>query len=207
MPEVLAPLVVSADGGTPAYGCHGLTVSRFRRWPTIRSRRDRLRQERRKCFDSRYFGFLLAYLCLVVLVQGLLRFDSMRALLNKTIWLEGQPLAKALSGVEVPIYTWLQWPPAEHVYTKDTGVICLKFIGEPNPHVWIVVNGHAAKRADPADAVVVCCHGDVIEIVAEKGTANVVVSAVSSNVLTPSVGTWVKGEGVLSLGRVNLVQP
>jgi hypothetical protein len=173
----------------------------------IRSRQARLRQERATSFESAYFRFVISFLCLVIIVQGLLRFDSMRALLNKTIWLEGQPLAKAISGVEEPIYTWIQWFPAAHTDTGSVGIICLKFVGEPNQHVWILANGKTAKRAVAEDGVVVCRNGDEIEIVAEKGLANIVVSAVSSNVSSPSVGTWVKGEGVLLLGRVKLAQP
>ena len=69
----------------------------------IESRQARLRQERSRSLESRYFRFLICFVCLVVILQGLLRFDSMRALLNKTIWLEGQPLGKILSGVEEPI--------------------------------------------------------------------------------------------------------
>jgi len=165
-----------------------------------------LRQERSRSLESRYFRFLICFVCLVVILQGLLRFDSMRALLNKTIWLEGQPLGKILSGVEEPICTWIQWPPAGYIHSDGLGLICLKSIGEPNDHVWIVVSGKTAKRAVAGDGVVVCRDGDVIEIVAEKGLANIVVSAVSANVSSPSVGTWVKGEGVLTLGRVKLTE-
>ncbi|MGI6620129.1 MAG: hypothetical protein ACOX35_01570 [Bacillota bacterium] len=173
----------------------------------IRSRQARLRLERRKSFESGYFRFLICFLCLVVVLQGLLRFDSIRPLLNKTIWLEGQPLAKTLRGIEEPIYTWIQWPPAGYGSGSEVGVICLKFIGDQNDYVWVLVNGKTAKKLVPEDGVILCRDGDLVEIVAEKGLANIVVSAVSVNVLSPSVGTWVKGRGVLSLGRAQLAHP
>ncbi len=172
----------------------------------IRSRQARLRQERSKSFESGYFKFLIAFLCLVAVIQGLLRFDSMRALLNESVWLEGQPLARALTGFEEPLFTWIEWPLAHDAQAGEVGIICLRFVGEPNNNVWILVNGKAAKRAVTEDGVVMCRDGDLIEIVAEKGRANVVVSAVSSNIASPHVGTWVKGEGVLLLGRVKLTE-
>ena len=51
-----------------------------------------------------------------------------------------------------------------------------------------------------------CRDGDLIEIIAERGQANVCVSAASGNILGPQVGTWVKGEGILLLGRVKLAE-
>ena len=138
-------------------------------------------------------------------LQGLLRFDSIRPLLNKTIWLEGQPLAKTLRGIEEPIYTWIQAACRIRVRQRSR-VICLKFIGIKRLCVG-TGERKTAKKLVPEDGVILCRDGDLVEIVAEKGLANIVVSAVSVNVLSPSVGTWVKGRGVLSLGRAQLAHP
>ncbi len=146
-------------------------------------------------------------MCLVAVIQGLLRFDSMRKILNESVWLEGEPLVRAVTGLKQPFYTWIEWPPAQGASPGQVGILCLKFIGKPNKNVWVLINGQVAKRAVVEDGVVMCKDGDLIEIVAEKGQANVVVSAVSRNVLLPEAGTWVKGEGILLLGRVKLAKP
>jgi hypothetical protein len=151
---------------------------------------------------------VITLLCLVAVVQGLLRFDSMRRFMNEAIWLEGEPLARAVSGLKEPFYTWIQWPPAGSSQdgTSNVGIMCIKFIGKPNKNVWILVNGKTAKRAVEEDGVITCRDGDLIEIIAERGQANVCVSAASGNILGPQVGTWVKGEGILLLGRVKLAE-
>ena len=63
----------------------------------------------------------------------------------------------------------------------------------------ILINGKAAKRFDDEDGVIVCRDGDLIEIIAEKGQANVVVSAAGSNIVHPQIGTWVKGLSLIHI--------
>ncbi|MGI6162456.1 MAG: hypothetical protein ACOYEQ_00815 [Bacillota bacterium] len=175
---------------------------------SLESRRVRKKQRRTESIESGYIAVVITLLCLVAVIQGLLRFDSMRRFMNETIRLEGEPLARAVSGLKEPFYTWIEWPPAGsgQQSTNNTGILCIRFIGKPNKDVWILINGKAAKRFDDEDGVIVCRDGDLIEIIAEKGQANVVVSAAGSNIVHPQVGTWVKGEGILLLGRVKLTE-
>lgn len=171
------------------------------------SRQGYLRQKREEVFDSRYFGFLLAFLFVLCVIQGFLRFESIRARLNASIWLEGQPLAVNLEGLEQPVYPWI-----DPLALKDPGIdeavgFNLRFIGEVNDRTWVLINGWAAKKIDPEDGVVRCKEGDLIQIIAEEGRINLVVSAVSGNTSFPQLGTWVKGKGILTLGRVKLAKP
>lgn len=174
----------------------------------LETRKERKKQRRAQSIESGYITVVITLLCLVAVIQGLLRFDSMRRLMNESIWLEGEPLARALSGLKEPFYTWIEWPSvrSSQESTNNTGTLCIRFIGKPNKNVWILINGKAAKRIVDEDGVIVCRNGDLIEIIAEKGQANVVVSAAGSNIAHPQVGTWAKGEGILLLGRVKLTE-
>ncbi len=175
---------------------------------SLESRQERKKRRRAESIESGYTMVVITLLCLVAVIQGLLRFDSMRRFMNEAIWLEGEPLTRAVSGLKEPFYTWIEWPPAgsSQESTIHTGVLCIRFIGKPNKDVWILINGKAAKRVVDEDGVIVCRDGDLIEIITEKGQANIVVSAAGSNIVHPQVGTWIKGEGILLLGRVKLTE-
>lgn len=164
------------------------------------------KKPRQSSFDAWYIRLLVAFLCLTGIIQGILRFDHMRRLLNESMRLEGKPLAQTVAGVEVPAYTWIEWPPVNErdLAGEKTAIICLKAVGNVNRDVWILVNGKAVKRLSAQDGVVMCKDGDLVELVSEKGEVNVVVSATSKNVLIPKLGTWVKGKGIILLGRVRL---
>jgi len=161
---------------------------------------------RQSSFDAWYARLLVILLCLTGITQGILRLDHMRRLLNHSIRLEGEPLAQTLTEIEAPAYTWIQWSPVSKrdLEGEKTAIICLRAVGNVNRDVWILVNGKAVKKLSAQDGVVMCKGGDLVELVSEKGEVNVVVSATSKNVLIPRLGTWVKGKGIIVLGRVRL---
>lgn len=159
---------------------------------------------RERSFETRYVRFVVTFLCVVGVIQGLLRFDDMRRLLNESIRLEGEPLSRAVAGLKEPAETWIEWPPvnAGDIAAGRVATICLRFIGRPQGALWVLVNGRAVKRLSVEDGVVSCKDGDLVEILSDKGTINVVVSSTSENVVSPKIGTWVKGKGIVLLGRV-----
>ncbi len=144
-------------------------------------------------------------LCFLAVIQGLLRYDDMRALLNESIRLEGEPLARAVAGLDRPAYPWLDTTIADFEESSDEateGVIYLRLLSKSKGKVWALVNGRAAKLITADDGALACQDGDLVEILCEKGEANVLVTYVSDNLSQPRVGVWVKGSGILLLSRV-----
>ena len=145
----------------------------------------------------------VALLCFLAVVQGLLRYEDLRALLNESMRLEGAPLARAVAGLDRPAYPWLDAAVAEPGFDgASQGVIYLRLLSKHKGKVWALVNGRAARIISEDDGVLACQDGDLVEILCEKGEANVLVTYVSDNLSQPRVGVWVKGSGILLLSRV-----
>lgn len=157
-------------------------------------------------FERRLVRLVVSLLCLVAVIQGLLRFDEVRALLNESIRLEGEPLAQVVAGLGEPATPYLEldsvW--ADEDGSETQGMVFLRLLAKPKGEVWALVNGRAVKQITQDDGAISCKQGDLIEVLWEKGEGNVLVSAVSDNVSFPSVGTWVKGQGILLIGRVKI---
>jgi len=189
------------------------------------SRRARAKESSDSGFLDKWLPRTAAILlCVVAVVQGLLRYEDMRTLLNESLRLEGEPLARAIAGLDRPAYPWLDSmvasSDAKAVETDETGesgkptgnagktgeaargVIYLRLLSKPKGEVWALVNGRAVKLITEDDGVLACKDGDLIEILCEKGEANVLVTYVSDNLAQPAQGVWVKGSGILFLSRV-----
>ncbi len=169
----------------------------------MRSRQARRKREKSEAFELVFFKVLVIFVCLVIGIQIIMRFESVRVVLNESIELEGKPLAKTLPETGQSFYPWLESVLLDECkHPSKIGFIYFRFIDEPKNDVWILLNGKTAKRITPEDCMIIGKHGDLIEITAVKGTYNIVVSGISSNILYPHVGTWVKGEGILPIGTV-----
>lgn len=157
--------------------------------------------------EHRYLRFLVILLCLLATVQGLMRNQEIRRLLNESVRLEGEPLARAVSGLTEPANTWLSWPVLSEgePQSQKVAFFYLKFIGGSDRSVWVLVNGRPQKRITREDGVVAARHGDLIEVAVESGWASIVVSDVQGHVVSPQPGTWIKGQGILLLGRVKIL--
>jgi hypothetical protein len=177
-------------------GDGGLRVSR-------RGRSDR--RDSRGFLDKWVPRTIAVLLSLLALVQGLLRYEDMRALLNESLRLEGEPLLRAVAGLGRPAYPWLD-TTAEAYGDEEggpaQGVIYLRLLSEPKGEVWALVNGRAVKRITEDDGVLACQDGDLVEILCDEGEVNVLVTYVSDNLAKPAQGVWVKGSGILHLSRV-----
>lgn len=143
-------------------------------------------------------------LSLLALVQGLLRYEDMRALLNESLRLEGEPLMRAVAGLGRPAYPWLD--TRAEGYDEEggpaQGVVYLRLLSRPRGEVWALVNGRAVKRITEDDGVLACEDGDLLEILCDQGEVNILVTYVSDNLAEPAQGVWVKGSGILHLSRV-----
>jgi len=177
------------------------------RYEKRRYSKERYRAAPERAFEARYVRFLAAFFCVLGIVQGLLRFDNVRRFLNESIRLEGEPLARAVTGLQDPVYTWIPWPPYDDadVAKGEVATFYLRSIGDSSAKVWVLVNGRAVKRITPEDGTFVAKNGDLIEVAVESGSASLVLSGASENVLSPEVGTWIKGSGIMLLGRVRTV--
>ncbi len=157
-------------------------------------------------FGGKLVRFVASLLCFVAIVQGLLRFDEVRRLLNESIRLEGEPLARVMAGLREPVTPWLEsgsiWEDQD---SRDAqGMVFLRLLTKPKGEVWALVNGRAIKQITQDDGAVSCRQGDLIEVFWEKGEGNVLVSAVSEKISFPTVGTWAKGRGILLIGRIRI---
>jgi len=170
------------------------------------SRRAKTRESSDAAFLDKWLPRIaVIMLCVVALVQGLLRYENMRTLLNESLRLEGEPLARAIAGLDRLAYPWLDamvLSSDEETGEAAQGVIYLRLLSKPKGEVWALVNGRAVKRITEDDGALACSDGDLIEILCEKGEANVLVTYVSDNLAQPAQGVWVKGSGILLLSRV-----
>ena len=92
-------------------------------------------------FARRFPVFLVAFVLVVIGLQILLRFDTVRRFPNESIRLEGVPLARVVKGLDDPICPWIDWPPG---YPGDagTGTVYLRLLAKPAAEVWVLVNDH-----------------------------------------------------------------
>lgn len=162
------------------------------------------RKARRRCAldDSTYTAFLVTLLCFVALLQIMLRFDSLRMILNDAIRLEGHPLSPVVQGLNQPAYTWLDWPLGDG---KDRGIalVYLRFLRAPKTEAWILINGYVLKKAT-GDTVIACADGDYIELFSQEDIT-CIVSAVTDNVTFPLPGFFLSGRGKMSLGKARII--
>jgi hypothetical protein len=146
----------------------------------------------------------LTLLVFVGAIQGLLQFEGMRRILNKSIWLEGEPIAKSIAGLKEPVYPFVEWTTGGSSDERKVGDVCFRFLDEPESEVWAFVNGVAVKRLTSDDGSVHIRDGDVLELRVSEGNLSVTVSAVSKNVRFPNVGFMKEGSESLTIGKILL---
>lgn len=159
----------------------------------------RKRSGSRKTLEPYFVGLLVTLVFTVALVQGLLRYDDIRRVLNSAIRLEGEPLSRVVPGVEKAAYPWFDWPFPEGAHQT---FVYFRFLSEPQGKVWAIRDGRPVKEITPDDGVVTCAEGEILEVLIEKGEVRLVVSDTAPNLLFPSVSTLVSGSGRILVGAV-----
>jgi hypothetical protein len=148
----------------------------------------------------RFAWGLCSLIAFVLILQALLRFDSVRSYLNQAIRLEGVRLAREVDGLSGPAYPWLDLTRPD----ADTGAIYLRLLRRPKGEVWVLVNSRAVKLLDKEGGAVTVQHDDFVEVLSNGGEVRVLVSGASPNVEFPCEGIWVAGTGNVFLARVRL---